>query len=125
MEEAITALLASVADGRRHWGRAPQDISISTGPFIVLTRIDGVRSYTTIGAANYVASRVQMDVYGLTYTATKEAAREAIAAVSGHSGGSIQGIFIESERDLPAADAGEVTHLFRTSVDMIVHHEES
>ena len=125
MEEAITTLLASVAGGRRYWGRAPQNINIASGPFIVLNRIDGVRDYTMASASGYVASRVQVDIYGATYAATKQATRDAIAVLSGHSSGTIQAIFIESERDLPATDAGEVTHLFRTSVDFIVHHEEN
>jgi hypothetical protein len=129
MEETITGLLASVASGRRYWGRAPQSISADTGPYLVLSRVDGVRDYQMSGASGYVSSRVQIDVYGKTYTATKTAARAAVAALSGQSltstAGVVQGIFVDSERDLPAADAGEVTSLFRTSVDIIVHHEEN
>lgn len=129
MEEAITALLAGVASGRRYWGRAPQTINADAGPYIVMNRIDGVRNYVMSGASGYVASRVQIDVYGKTYTATKAAARTVMDTLSGHSSVStaatIQGIFIDSERDLPAADAGDVRNLFRTSVDIIVHHLEN
>lgn len=129
MEEMITSLLSAVASGRRYWGRAPQDLSAASGPYIVMNRIDGVRDYSMAGATGYVASRVQVDVYAETYTAAKQTARSAIAALSGVSlvstNGVIQGIFVNSERDLPAADAGEVTHLFRISVDIIVHHEEN
>lgn len=124
MEEALTALLASVAGGRRYWARAPQTIDASS-PYLVMNRVDGVRDYHMRGASGYVASRVQIDAYGKTYTATKAAARAVIDALSGHSSGNIQAILIDSERDLPAADAGEVTNLFRTSVDIIVHHQET
>lgn len=127
MEETITALLASVASGRRYWGRAPQGINADVGPYIVLTRVDGIRNYVMAGPANYVASRVQADVYGKTYTASKQTARAVVSALSGVSVTStvavIQGIFIDSERDFTAADAGEVSQLFRTSIDIIVHHE--
>ena len=122
MEEAITALLAGVASGRRYWGRAPQS---AARPFIVLNRIDGQRSYTTQAPTNHVASRVQVDCYGDTYTSAKGIARAATAVLSGYSGGIIQGIFVDGERDLPASDAGEVNHLFRVSIDIMVHTGES
>lgn len=121
MEEALTALLASVAGGRRYWTRAPQT---AARPFVVMNRVDGIRDYHMQGPSGYVASRVQLDAYGDTYTATKAVARSIVSTLSGHSGGDIQAIFIEGERDLPAADAGDVTNLFRTSIDIIVHHGE-
>jgi len=125
MEEAIVALLSGVAGGRRFWTRAPQNITATDGAYIVLNRVDGGRDYSMAGASGYVASRVQVDVYAETYTAAKTAARAAVAALSAfrgtQSGVAIQGIFIDSERDLPAAD--EVSHLFRTSIDVIVHHD--
>lgn len=128
MEDALIALLASVAGGRRYWGRAPEKISAVSGPYIVLTRIDGVRFYTIAGAVNYVQSRVQIDIYATKYKAMRDTADAVVATISGWSEQStsttIQGIFIDGQRDLPAADAGEVNHLFRTSIDAIVHHTE-
>lgn len=121
MEEALTALLASVADGRRYWVRAPQS---AARPYVVLNRIDGIRDYHMQGASGYISSRVQIDCYADTYTAAKSTARAVINTLSGYSGGDIQAIFVDGERDLPAADAGDVTNLFRTSIDIIVHHGE-
>lgn len=123
MEEALTALLASVAGGRRYWVRKPQ--SDPARPYVVLQRIDGLPDYTYSGASGYSSSRVQADVYGDTYTSTKATVRDLIDTLSGYRGGIIQGIFIDSQRDLPATDAGEVTNLFRTSVDFIIHHQET
>jgi hypothetical protein len=122
MEEAITALLAGVASGRRFWVRAPQS---AARPFLVLNRVSGVRDYTYQGPSGFVQSRVQVDVYADTYPAAKATARAVRDALSGHSGGSIQGIFYDNERDLPAADAGEATHLFRTSLDFTISHTET
>lgn len=122
MEEALTLLLASVAGGRRYWVRKPQ--TEPARPYVVLNRIDGIRDYHLRGASGYVSSRVQIDCYADTYTATKAIGRDVISVLSGYSGGDIQAIFIEGERDLPAADAGNVTNLFRTSIDIIVHHGE-
>jgi hypothetical protein len=121
MEEAITALLASVAGGRRYWVRAPQQAG---RPFVVLNRISGLPDYHSQGPSGYVASRVQADCYAETYTAAKQVARAVKAALSGYRGGILQGVFADNERDLPAADAGEVKYLFRTSLDLIVHHSE-
>lgn len=128
MEEALVALLLAapvvhaLVSSRIHWGRAPQ--GVGARPYIVLQRISGARDYHSRGASGYVPSRVQLDVYGESYTSTKLAVRAAVTALSGHRGSIFQGIFIDSERDLPAADAGEVTTLFRTSVDLMIHHSE-
>lgn len=122
MEEALTTLLASVASGRRYWVRAPQGATL---PYVVLNIVSGVRDYHTRGASGYVQSRVQADCYGATYSTSKTTARALRAATSGVRGGNIQGVFIESERDLPAEDAGPVNNLFRTSVDLIIHHKET
>lgn len=121
MEETITSLLASVAGGRRYWGRAPQGTPY---PNIVLSKIGGVPNYHMQGASGFVSSRVQIDIYAETYTATIATARAVKALLSGYSSDDIQAIFIESERNLPAADAGEVTNLFRTSIDVTIHHGE-
>lgn len=122
MEEQITTLLASVAGGRRFWGRAPQGVAL---PYIVLQRISGIRDNLMSGPSGYVQSRVQFDVYAATYNTARATARALVAAVSGHRSGTIQGIFIDAERDLSAADTGEVSHLFRVSIDAQIHHQET
>lgn len=121
MEEAMTALLASVAGGRRYWVRAPQT---AARPFVVLQRISGVPDYHFQGPSGLVASRVQIDSYADTYSSAKATARAIKTLLSGYSGGDIQAVFIDGERDLPAVDAGDVTNLFRTSLDILVHHAD-
>lgn len=122
MEQELTDLLAGVAGGRRHWVRAPQGVEL---PFIVMQRISGIRDYVNAGPSGYVQSRVQFDVYAGTYVTARSTAWSLVAAISGHSGGTIQGVFVESERDLPASDTGEVSQLYRVSIDAIVHHQET
>ncbi|MCK8780560.1 hypothetical protein M0654_11240 [Rhizobium sp. NTR19] len=90
----------------------------------MLNRIDEQPNYHMQDASGFVSSRVQIDCYAATYTAATAAARAVKAIVSGYKGGQIQGVFIESERNLPAADAGEVSTLFRTSIDITVLHGE-
>ena len=121
MEQQLTALLATVADGRRHWVRAPQKIR---PPYVILQRIGGRAKYHMQGPSGLVSSRVQIDVYAEKYAEAKAIAAQVKALVSGYSAGTIQAIFIDGERDLPAADAGEVSSLFRKSIDISIHHGE-
>lgn len=122
METLLTSLLTSVAGGRRYWTRKPQ--KDPARPFVVMQRIGGVRDYHMQGASGYVASRVQIDCYADSYDSAKSTARAVSTILSGHRGGIIQGVFLADERDLSDADAGEVTRLFRTSLDFIIHHSE-
>ena len=121
MEQALTDLLASVAGGRRYWGRAPHT---AARPYVVLNRAGGQPNYHMQGPSGFVSSRVQMDCYADKYSDVMALATSAKALVSGYAGGTIQGIFVESERSLPAADAGEVSSVFRTSIDITVLHGE-
>ncbi len=121
MEQALTDLLASVAGGRRHWVSAPQT---AVRPYVVLNRVGGQPNYHMQGPSGFVSSRVQMDCYADKYTEATALAVDVTTLVSGYTGGTIQGIFVESERSLPAADAGEVSSLFRVSIDITVLHGE-
>lgn len=118
MEEAIRAMILPVATC--HWGMAPQG---APRPFIVLNRISGIRSYTDAGQDRLVEGRVQVDVYADTYREAKGKARAVMQAVSGRRLGIIRAVFVSNERDLPSSDA-EGGNLFRTSVDLTVHHTE-
>lgn len=122
MEETLTTLLAGVAGGRRYWVRAPQRAG---RPFLVLNVISAPRDYHMTGASDPVAYRVQVDAYGATYQAAKDTARAVIGILSGYRGGRIQGAFLAAERDMPAADAGEVNVLFRTSLEFMIHYQEN
>jgi hypothetical protein len=123
METVLTSLLASVAGGRRYWVRKPQ--SDPGRPYVVMQRATRLPNYHMKGASGYVFSRVQIDVYGDTFASTKAAADALKAVLSGYSSGIIQGAFLDGERDLPAADAGEVSTLFRISLDFTIHHGET
>ncbi len=126
MEEALTSILSGVAGGQRYWVRAPQ--SLSTRPYIVMHRVGGNRDMHLKGASRYVRSRVQLDIYDDTYGGAKAVARAVRDAVSGYAGTigglQIQLIAVESERDLPDDDAGEISQLYRTSIDLMIHHDE-
>ncbi len=126
MEEALTTILSSVAGGRRYWVSAPQ--SLSTRPYIIMLRVSGNRDYAMSGPTGYVQSRIQVDIYDESYGGAKTVARAVRDAVSGFAGTiggvHIQRISVESERDLPADDVGEITELFRTSIDLMIHHDE-
>jgi len=122
MEALLTDLLASLAGGKRFWLRAPQGTKL---PYVVMQRITGIRDRHFQGPSGLVESRVQIDLYDTTYGGVSVMGRSVVSLLSGRRVGIIQAIFIDSERDLPAADAGDVKQLFRKSVDIIIHHKES
>lgn len=122
METLLTDLLASLAGGKRFWLRAPQGIK---PPYAVMQRITGIRDNHFQGPSGLVESRVQIDLYDKTYDGVAVMARSVVSSLSGRRIGIIQAIFVDSERDLPAADAGDVKQLFRKSLDIIIHHKES
>ncbi len=126
MEEALTSLLSGVAGGRRYWVRAPQ--SLSTRPYVIMFKVSGNRDYHLKGASRYVKSRVQVDAYGETYASAKATSRAVVSAVSSFTGTvggvQIQRIYVDDGRDLPDDDTGEITELFRISLDLMIHHDE-
>lgn len=103
------------------WGRRDQAGSL---PALVLHRIDGERDYHLGGPSGLTASRVQADGWGRSYAEAKSVAIALAAAVSGtrFTRGAVRfdAILIVDERDTNFDEAGEA--LFRTSLDLMVHH---
>lgn len=122
MEQELTNLLATVAP-RRFWSRAPQKPAPAR-PYIVLSRISGVRGYHNQGSDNLVASRVQIDCFADSYISVHYTGTAVISTLSGYRGGTIQAVFIDSQRDLTGIDGSDPNELFRMSIDVIVHHSE-
>ena len=126
MESALIAkLLASTAvtnlvSVRINWSRRPQGAAL---PAIVLHRIDGTPDVHHAGASGLVVSRVQVDCWGASYGSAKAVARAVETAITAQT--FTQGatrfdvILIDSERD---DSTDETTPLFRTSLDLMVHH---
>ena len=119
MEQEITTLLATAAP-RRFWGRAPQ--AAPQRPYVVLSRVSGVRGYHNQGDDGLVASRVQIDCFADTYIAALNTGNAVISTLTGYRGGTIQAVFIDSQRDLSGIESGDPNELFRVSIDLIVHH---
>ena len=126
MEAALIAKLLATAgvtnlvSTRINWSRRPQGSAL---PAIVLHRIDGTPDVHHGGASGLVVSRVQVDCWAASYGSAKAAARAVETAVTAQT--FTQGatrfdvILIDSERD---DSTDETTPLFRTSLDLMVHH---
>lgn len=123
MEAALYALLASVAGGRRYWGRKPE--TEQARPYVVMQIVSDQHGYAFSGATRYLRKRVQFDAYADSYTAARDTSSAIVAILSGYHDGTILGAFIDSQRDLPAAAPGETTHLFRRSIDVMIHYKEN
>ena len=126
MEAALIAKLLATAgvtnlvSTRINWSRRPQGAAL---PAIVLQRISGTPDVHHAGASGLVVSRVQVDCWAASYGSAKAVARAVETAVTAQT--FTQGatrfdvILIDSERD---DSTDETTPLFRTSLDLMVHH---
>ena len=132
MEEALRALLLAnsgvtdLVSTRVNIGRRPQDVSDL--PAIILRKVSAPRDYHFTGATDLIESRFQCDCYGKTYSSAKLTARALMAAVNAYSGTqsgvTIQRISIDSERDNNETESGADRHLFNTSIDLLIWHDE-
>lgn len=129
MQEAFINLLLSdaavqsVVSNRINWVVAPQ--GSGRKPYLILQRVSGNGRYHSQGSSGYRQARIQIDAYGESYSSAVNVSRFIGSRLSGYRDANFQGIFLDSERDLPAADAGDVTRLFRVSCDYIVHYRET
>src|SRR5690625_7315253 len=82
IEEALIARLAGVAGGRGHWGWA-ESVSPTAGPYVRLSWISGPRDYTMSGPTRHTRGRLQLDAFGLTFSAGQSVADAARQALSG------------------------------------------
>ncbi len=123
--DLITRLLATVGvtalvSTRINWSRRPQGAAL---PAIVLHRVSGTPDVHHGGASGLVVSRVQVDCWAASYGSAKAIARAVQTAITAQS--FTQGatrfdvILVDSERD---DSTDETTPLFRTTLDLMVHH---
>ncbi len=129
MEQALVALMladagiTALVSTRIQWVFGPQ---ASTSPYIVMSRVSGVRDYSYQGPTTFIESRVQIDCWGLTYASTKEVARACETKLSGYRGiqgtTDFKGMFLENERDGFEDDQTPTRH-FRVSLDFMILHK--
>lgn len=96
----------------------------ATPPYVVHSRISGVRE-SAMGADTGVArARVQVSSYGLTYSSAKNVAKQSRLALQRYSGtigaDEILAIFVENDIDLYEED----TRLFHVASDYLVFYRE-
>ena len=130
MEETLVALMladaaVTVEVGQNiTWNTRPQASGL---PAIVLHRVGGRRDTTMGGASGLVESRVQADIYGATFLATKQAARAVVALLNGvrldGAATPIVGVFLDAVRDSFEGEEPQPVH--RTSLDFRVWHHEA
>ena len=126
MEAALIAKLLATAgvtalvSTRINWSRRPQGAAL---PAIVLHRVSGLPDVHHAGASGLVVSRVQVDCWAASYGSAKAVARAVETAITAQTftQGAVRFdvILIDSERD---DSTDETTPLFRTSLDLMVHH---
>lgn len=109
---------------RIYYARADQDVE---APYIVVTKVSGVREHSHDGGTGLAHPRFQLAVFGTTYSSCKTIAAAIQAALQGYSGTmggaggvSVDAVFYENETDLYESD----TALFSVITDYIIWHHE-
>lgn len=137
MEEDFTGLLLATSgitnllqkDGSNipaiNWNTRRQEVG---SPAIVLHLIDSIPEYADDGEAGLFSSRVQVDVWAMTFREAMEASRAVKTRVSGvkETAGDteFQGIYIEDEQtSFEESTAGERLH--RVRLDLLVMHSHA
>jgi hypothetical protein len=115
-----TAGVTALVSTRVNWSRRPQGAAL---PAIVLHRVSGLPDVHHGGASGLVVSRVQVDCWAASYGSAKAVARAVETAITAQTftQGAVRFdvILIDSERD---DSTDETTPIFRTSLDLMVHH---
>lgn len=132
MEESFIARLladgpvAAIVGTRIYPGARPQGSAL---PAIVINNISGSPVYDDQGEAGLFSARMQVDSWGLTYSAAKLLARAVKNCLSGFVGtqGAIdfRNVLVEVERDLRETGSNEAQYEFRTGIDFIVWFREN
>lgn len=132
MEEALIAhLLAdagvtALVGARVFPGSLPQKLDM---PALVFTRVDGAPLYADDGEVGLEDPRIQIDCWGLTYTAAKLLARAVVERLSAFDGTvgatTFQYIMLDAERDFREGGSNNAEYLYRTSLDFTVWNERT
>lgn len=119
MEEQIrTHLVAdpALSAASVDWGARPQGAEY---PGIVLTVASDTGGQTYDGPDGFSVSRIQVDVYALSYGEARTLARAIRARLDGYKSGDVRGTFRVGERD--SRESGDAERPFRVSQDFEVH----
>ncbi len=129
MEEILLRILLGSPAVAHHFGLNVYWVAVpqkeKQKPNCVLQVVGRQTGYSLAGQTNLTRTRVQLDIRAPKYLTAKAAARAVSKSLSGYRGGIIKGIFLDTERDLPDAKAGDVNQLFRVSIDIFIHHQEN
>lgn len=127
IEEAINSRLAGYAGLSALVSTRVYPVIAAQGatlPYIVHSRISGVRESAMGSDTGVARTRVQVSSYGSTYSSAKNVAKQARLALQRYSGtiGSdeILAIFVENDIDLYEED----TRLYHVATDYLVSYRE-
>jgi hypothetical protein len=120
-----TAGLTALVSTRIYFVKAPQDV---TNPYVVVSKISGVREHAHEGASGLAHPRFQCSVFATTYKEAKSIAVQIQTALQGHSGTiggaggvEVNGIFYDDEVDFWEEEHG----LYHIAMDFRIWHNEN
>jgi len=116
------ANLSSLVGDRVYWVVRDKEEGV---PCIVLTVIDGPPDYHLNGPSGLVQSRVQANLFAVTYTDVDALERAFMADIMAADASTpvtdaIHALSIDNRRDL--TDTSQPDYLFLTAVDLMIDH---
>ena len=108
-----TSVITAQVGQRIEWGTHPQGTPL---PAIVLTVASGFEGVHMNGTGPH-EGRIQIDCYGMTYGAAKNAASAVVAALNAYRGGGFLFISHASTRDSREGGTNEAERPYRTGLD--------
>lgn len=118
------AAIAAIFEDRINWVVRPQEDSVL--PAMTISRVGKTNVVHTKGATDTSETRVQMDIWGESYTQAVAGVRALVALLNAYrgiyEGVNFQGIFLENERDFSDKGNEAKETLFRISLDALVWH---
>jgi hypothetical protein len=128
VEEALraflrgTTALSDLVSRRIEWDALPQKAGM---PAITLTEVAGARQYTMKGRDRLVGYLIQIDCWGLSRKACRDAALAVVAACDAPPSDPLVRLFVEAQRSAKDPGVGGEPDFYRTSLDTRVWATEA
>lgn len=122
MEELVRAVLTgnaavvALCGTRIDFGGSPPG---TADPRVVLWTVSDSEGHNLTGPDGMSQGRVQIDCYAENYASAKVLARAVRAALDGHRGAALQGVFLVGTRDQREGGSNEAYRPWRVSMDFL------
>lgn len=117
----VMAATTAIVAGRVYWVDRPQGATL---PSITLQTVSGDRPWTYDGLQEFRDSRVQLDVWAVTYAQARTITEALVTALSPPNiSNGINFDHINFENEVDQLERLETQNIYRTRMDLLVWHK--